>query len=93
MGDERAEFGIAGVFPNPAALDRSVRFTLPASRPATMELLDLQGRRLWSRDVGALGRGSHEVRLADRMWLPAGTYFARLTQGERSATSRVVILR
>lgn len=92
-GRESADFGIRGIHPNPASLDRTVRFSLPDSRPAILDLLDVQGRRLWSRDVGALGAGSHDVRLADRMWLPAGTYFARLTQGERSATSRLVIVR
>lgn len=71
--------------------DARVTLALPSSSPASLELFDLAGRRIWSRDVGPLGAGTHSVRVAHGV--PAGVYLARLMQGERRATARLVIVR
>ncbi|MFN8589247.1 MAG: T9SS type A sorting domain-containing protein [Candidatus Eisenbacteria bacterium] len=78
--------------PGPPATATLVQFVLPDASSASLELYDLSGRRLWSRDVGPLGAGSHTVRLADGAWLPPGVYFARLTRGLEAATVRVTTL-
>jgi hypothetical protein len=70
-----------------------MRFALPDAAPAILELFDVAGRRLWSRDVGSLGPGEHEVRLGDGAWFPPGLYLTRLTQGDHMATARVAIVR
>ncbi len=70
-----------------------MRFALPDATPANLELFDLAGRRLWSREVGSLGAGEHEVQLGDGAWFPPGLYVARLIQGDHSATLRVAIFR
>ena len=69
-----------------------VAFSLPGTTPARLELFDVSGRRIASRDVGSLGAGKHTLTLADRR-LPAGAYLMRLTQGAHSVTARGIILR
>jgi hypothetical protein len=86
-------FALAGVSPNPSRGGRmSVSFALPAGAPARLELVDLAGRRVASRDVGALGAGWHTVDLAEGGAIPAGLYFVRLEQGGNTKTLRVTVL-
>jgi hypothetical protein len=82
-----------GMTPNPGASAGLISFSLPDATPATLELFDVAGRKLWSRDVGSLGPGEHAVRAADGAWLPPGVYVARLVHGERTASARVAIVR
>ena len=44
-------------------------------------------------ELGRLGPGPHEVRLEPLGVVPPGLYWLRLTSGERSLTTRVVLLR
>ena len=64
---------------------------LPSGAPASLELFDLAGRKVWSRDVGALGTGTHEVS-AGSSFAPA-LYFARLKQGSEVRSARLVLVR
>jgi hypothetical protein len=57
-----------------------------------MELLDLSGRRIAEREVGALGAGRHAIDLAQGRRIAPGIYWLRLTQGENRRTSRVAVL-
>jgi hypothetical protein len=66
---------------------------LPAKGTTSLEVLDLQGRRVVRRDLSALGPGLHVVSAEDGRALPAGIYFGRLTFGEQSVRVRVVRLR
>lgn len=86
-------FALRSVFPNPSTNAGSVRFALPDGSAATLELLDLSGRRLWSRDVGAWGAGEHEARLADGIRLPPGNYFVRLVRAGQSAVARIAVIK
>jgi hypothetical protein len=67
-----------------------VSFTLPVAGRAELELLDVGGRRVASREV--MGAGRHEVALGEGQRVAAGIYFVRLTQGGRVARARVVVL-
>ena len=51
-----ASLSLAGFMPNPAVRGGTVAFTLPSAEPATLELVDVAGRRVDHRDVGTLGR-------------------------------------
>jgi hypothetical protein len=58
----------------------------------TLELFDVMGRRLESRDLAGLRPGPHRLSLdGDRY--PSGVYFARLRQRDSAAVARVVWLR
>ena len=76
---------LAGFTPNPSTGPVTVSFSLPNADPATLELLDVTGRRIVSREVGSLGAGQHLVRLDEGLSrLRPGMYFVRLrTPGEQ----------
>jgi len=84
---------LEGARPNPSSGPLAASFTLPVARPATLELLDPLGRRIFSRDVGSLGAGAHVVDLTPGRPLVAGVYLLRLTQAGRSFNARCVVLR
>ncbi|MBI5170201.1 MAG: hypothetical protein HZA61_11975 [Candidatus Eisenbacteria bacterium] len=88
----QAAFALAGAAPNPARAGRvALAFTLPDGAPAMLELLDVGGRRVASREVGALGAGAHTVDCAPARRLAPGLYFARLTRAGESRSARVVV--
>jgi hypothetical protein len=84
---------LAGALPNPAVEDLLVRFSLPDATPAVLELFDVTGRQVMTKDVGLLGPGEHSVRLAQRGALAPGIYLLRLTRGQRTLTSRLTVMR
>ncbi len=86
-------FALGRLSANPSRGDATIAFTLPSSRPASLEVLDVTGRRIWARDVTSFGIGEHRVTLLDGTHTPSGVYFVRLHQGERTATTRLTILR
>jgi len=84
---------LAGARPNPSAGRLTVSFTLPSARAATLELLDVTGRRLVSHSVGSLGAGAHVLDLSPSYALRAGLYWLRLTQSGRVLTAKAVVTR
>jgi hypothetical protein len=82
-----------GVRPNPALREMLCEFTLPAAAPASLQLLDVAGRRVWSQDVGALGPGRHAVTIPAEGRRPAGVYLLALAQSGAKVTTKVVLLR
>src|SRR5262249_10907084 len=90
---EAFAFTLEGFRPNPAIGGAIASFTLPSAEPATLELLDLTGRRVVSREVGALGAGRHTLRLDSGSAIPAGVYWIRLRQGSHSRVTRGVVMK
>jgi Abnormal spindle-like microcephaly-assoc'd, ASPM-SPD-2-Hydin/Viral BACON domain len=86
-------FALEGARPNPASIELKVAFTLPDGAAATLELLDLAGRRLRSEDVGGLGAGRHVMSFGGTRSLPGGVYLIRLTRGGHAFVSKVAIVR
>ena len=75
--------------PTPAA---TFRLQLASGLPATLTVYDVTGRRVWSREVGVLGAGKHEVQATDMTWR-VGVYFARLTQAGETRSVRFAVVR
>lgn len=88
-----AIFALHGARPQPSGPDLRVAFSLATHGDASLELMDVNGRRIARREVGLLGPGLHVVRLAEDQRLPGGVYWIRLVQGARSATTKAVITR
>ncbi|HTR96574.1 MAG TPA: T9SS type A sorting domain-containing protein [Candidatus Acidoferrales bacterium] len=84
---------LAGSWPNPLVTNGVIAFSLPASGPATLEVIDLTGRRVSSRDVGALGVGAHQVPVTTGDRIRPGLYVVRLTQGGQTRSRRMVVLK
>ncbi len=83
---------LAGLRPNPATAASSVVFSLASHEPATLEMLDVAGRRVWSRTLRAPEPGAQVLGLADARLAP-GVYLVRLTQGRDRAFAKAVIVR
>ncbi|OLE24869.1 MAG: hypothetical protein AUI36_32870 [Cyanobacteria bacterium 13_1_40CM_2_61_4] len=86
------QLALAGAHPNPAHGILRVAYTLPSSERATLDLIDVAGRRVARREVGAMGPGPHELSF-DTPRMSAGLYFIRLTQAGQVLTTRVVLMR
>lgn len=84
---------LAGFRPNPAIGTATLAFSLPDDRPARLEVIDVKGQVVRSRDVGSLGGGSHILSLAGEVPLRAGMYWIRLTHPERTLTAKGLVLR
>jgi predicted house-cleaning NTP pyrophosphatase (Maf/HAM1 superfamily) len=68
-----------------------VVFSLASDSPARLELFDLAGRRLATREVGALGAGEHHLRIGESF--APGLYVARLAQHGKVVTARFAVAR
>lgn len=67
-----------------------VELSLPHAGSATLEVLDVSGRRIGSHSLESLPAGRRVVALAETESVPAGLYFLRLTQGDRRASAKVL---
>jgi hypothetical protein len=77
---------------NPARGSVALRCALPELAPATVELIDLSGRRVASRTLNSGGMVQF-VQMDETRSIAPGMYFARLSQGAHSRVARVVIVR
>jgi hypothetical protein len=93
VGVPAPRLALAGARPNPALGALRVWFTLASHEPATLELVDVAGRRVARQPVGRLGPGEHVVTLEASPAPRAGLYFLRLSQGQSVLNARVVLLR
>lgn len=66
--------------------------SLPRTGDATLELMDVAGRRVDSMDLSALTAGEHTVTFRAAQRKP-GVYWARLKQGEHMVSNRVSLYR
>jgi hypothetical protein len=92
-GARGPRLALAGAAPNPAPAGAArVWFTLPDAARATLEVIDVAGRRTMRREVGALGAGRHVVDLGAAAPAP-GLYFLRLARGGTVLTTRMAVTR
>ena len=89
---EALVFAFHGARPNPARGELHVAFTLPDEAPATLDLLDLAGRRVATMPVGALGPGDHVVSLGGTQALAEGIYLLRFTRLGHSFVTKAAVM-
>ena len=87
------ELALQGPHPNPARGELWVSFSLPSYAPATLDLLDVGGRRVTAIDAGALGAGTHRLRMGTTADLAPGVYLIRLRQSGRTLIAKAAIIR
>jgi hypothetical protein len=85
-------FALEGAQPNPTRGPLSVAFTLASTARATVDLLDVTGRRVRSQTIESPLPGSQRLSLAGDGPLAPGLYFLRLTQERRTAQTRVAVV-
>jgi len=94
VGDGTPRFALLGAWPNPARQDLTVSFALPSGEASgTLDLIDLAGRRVASRDLAGFSAGRHQVTLLDRRALTPGVYMLRLTRGGEVRSMKVAVVR
>jgi hypothetical protein len=82
---------LRAIEPNPASRAVSVRVSLPGGAPASLELLDLAGRRMRARTL--TGAGERTERLDGLEAIAPGIYLLRVTQRSASRSARLAIVR
>jgi len=94
VGDDPAGPGppVLAVYPNPFTGSLHVSFHAPGDAArATVELFDLQGRLLWSREVSAAtGDVEWDGRDASGRRTSPGVYFVHIRAGSMTKATRVV---
>jgi hypothetical protein len=86
-------FALEGARPNPTSGPLAVAFTLPSAARATLEVLDVTGRRVRSRTIESPAVGRQLLSLEGDAALAPGLYFVRLRQEQRTAQARVAVVR
>jgi len=84
-------FALNRVEPNPVVDRLVLSIGLGSAERARLDLLDVTGRELLSREVGSLGAGAHQIDLGRAGDFRPGLYFVRLSQSGRALTRRFVV--
>lgn len=83
--------------PNPFNPVTTIRFDLPAAGPVTLRIYDLCGRSVRTLASGSLAAGVYTAAWDGRddreRVMASGTYYCRLVAGERTLTTKMVMLR
>jgi len=85
-------FAITKVYPNPASDVLNIALTLPQSGGVTLELYDLTGRVVMSKDIQVISAGELSEQL-EVSGLANGVYTLRATQMNETASEKVVVVR
>jgi hypothetical protein len=88
----RSRFAFFGARPNPATQNLVLSFSLATRSPARLELIDVAGRRVFSRDLNGLGAGPQVLDLGSSDVFRAGVYWIRITQDGRRITGKAAIV-
>ena len=88
----------AAPWPNPASVEATFALYTPtALRSVTVEVVDLNGRILLSRDLGVLARGNSnwrwDLRTAAGARVGVGTYLVRFTGSDGSRSTHRLVVR
>ena len=91
--DTSDELARRGFQPNPSSGKPQIRFTLTSSRPAKLQLLDIAGRLLMTREIQAPTPGNHQLTVTTPHGLEPGVYFISVRQDGKVVTRRGVVVR
>jgi subtilisin family serine protease len=90
----KAIFALSRPKPNPGQGPFQLAFSLPATGNASIEIIGVNGGRVWQRSESGMQAGPHtfvwDGRDASGRRAPAGLYFVRLTSTFGSRTARLV---
>ena len=84
---------LAELRPNPTSGALALTVRLPGADPARLEVFDLLGRSLVSRELRFERPGSYALSLDQTRALAPSVYTLRLSQGRRQSTARFMVVR
>jgi hypothetical protein len=91
------DFSITQNYPNPFNPSTTISFTLPSSGPISLAVYDITGRKVRELVNGPLSAGEHSA-----VWdgrdeqgnpVSSGIYLSRLTQGEKTVSRRMTLIK
>ena len=88
-----AVLAITRVGPNPASSPLHVEFSLASDAPATLELVDVAGRRWLHDELGSLAPGGHTATVSLASLPGPGVFWLHLSQAGRGVVSKVIVVR
>jgi hypothetical protein len=92
--DGRGDPGVAlAAYPNPGRGRLRLRLVTPAAGPARLDVVDVAGRALWTRDFGTLPEGEHDLDLGAGPRLAPGLYFVTYVGSGTRVSVRTVVVR
>ena len=77
------------VYPNPISTSLTVRFNLLKPNEVTIELYDIQGKLILSKNIGKKETGEHQE-IFDLTSIPKGTYVCRISGKQNTITKTVI---
>ncbi|MFA5032582.1 MAG: T9SS type A sorting domain-containing protein [bacterium] len=77
---------------NPFINKTTLQYTIPISSKVSLKVYDISGREVRKLVDGIQKAGSYNLNL-DGKELKAGVYFVKLTSGEQTVTSKVIVLK
>jgi hypothetical protein len=81
---------ISNIYPNPVTETATISFNLLGAEKVSVEIYNALGAKVASVDNGQMVAGKHQVSF-NRSSLGNGMYFAKLTAGASTATSKFVV--
>ncbi len=90
--DDESTLALSRAWPNPTRSVLHMAFSLATSEPASLDLIDLLGRRVHRENVSEPAPGPRTVRLAPARTLAPGLYWLRLSQGSAQHSLKVVVV-
>lgn len=90
-GPAASSIALSNAHRNPGT-SLAYRITVPDGAPRVLEVFDLSGRRIFSRDVAAYGPGTHVVNVEGVIVAP-GVYLTRLSGTDGQVSTRSVVVR
>lgn len=87
FGESENIFGTE-IFPNPNDGQFEVNFTLEAAAPATLEVYDVKGARVYSEQLDAATQHQVNIDLGDAQ---PGVYMLQLRANDQAVTKRVIV--
>ncbi len=84
-----ADFILSSAVPSPSGGTASIRFALPYACDVSLELCDIEGRRVAMLAQGHYGAGTHQREVTG---LGAGVYVYRFEAGDFTETEKMVVI-
>ena len=80
------------IWPVPASRDLNISFTLDEASEINLDILNISGQMVMSRDLGPRSSGSHAETI-DVSNFKEGTYLLRFKSGNSFSTSKIKVAR
>jgi hypothetical protein len=87
------ELAIESPRPNPSSGELRLAFTTPRAGGVRVGVVDIAGRTVWSRDMGLLQSGRHEIEVLRSGTLSPGIYHVVLSYEGRRVERRWAVTR